>query len=134
MVVEHGRALVLDAGAVTGLARAQRSLRARVEAAWEAGADICIPMVVIAETVRGNGPRDARVNLVLAECAPYQVLDEATARLAGALLAQARSNATVDALVIAEALRRSPSVVLTADPTDLTALLGARPGVIIEAI
>jgi hypothetical protein len=91
-------------------------------------------MVVVSETVRGHGPRDAAVNLVLAQAGPLYPLTEGTARLAGALLSQARSSATIDALVVAEALECAPSLILTSDATDLRTLLGDRHGVLIEPI
>ncbi len=91
-------------------------------------------MIVISETVRGNGPRDAAVNLVLARFGPQRPLDENTARLAGALLGAAKSNHTLDALVAAEALRVSPSTLITSDPDDMRVLLAGHPGVNIEAI
>jgi hypothetical protein len=91
-------------------------------------------MVVVAETVRGNGPRDAPVNLVLAQTSPQHPLTDAIARAAGRLLGTTRSSSTIDALVVAEALDCTPSMILTSDPTDLRQLLGDHPGVTIEAI
>ena len=91
-------------------------------------------MVVVAETVRGSGPRDAPVNLVLAQTMPQHPLTEAVARAAGRLLGAARSSSTVDALIVAEALECSPAMIWTSDPDDLRQLLGDHPGVTIEAI
>ena len=93
-----------------------------------------VPTVVVAETVRGNGPRDAPVNLVLAQSEPRYPLTEDIARTAGQLLGAARSAATVDALIVAEALDCTPSMIWTSDPTDLRQLLGDHRGVSIEAI
>ncbi len=90
--------------------------------------------MVVAETVRGNGPRDAPVNLVLAQTAPQHPLTEGTARTAGQLLGAARSSSTVDALVVAEALDCAPAIIWTSDPDDLRALLGTHRGVTIEPI
>jgi hypothetical protein len=91
-------------------------------------------MVVVAETVRGNGPRDARVNLVLAQTSPQHPLTEAIARSAGRLLAASRSSSTIDALIVAEALDCAPAMILTSDPSDIRQLLGNRHGVIVEPI
>jgi hypothetical protein len=91
-------------------------------------------MVVIAETVRGNGPRDAPINLVLAQTSPQHPLTEQIARRAGELLGAARSSSTIDALVVAEALDCAPAMILTSDPTDLAKLLGGHRGVTVEAI
>jgi hypothetical protein len=91
-------------------------------------------LAVIAETIRGNGPRDASVNLTVGQFAPYPILDESTARLAGSLLGAARSNSTIDALVAAEAIRRIPSLLITGDADDLLSLLDGHPGVSLERI
>jgi hypothetical protein len=91
-------------------------------------------MVVVAETVRGNGPRDAPVNLVLAQTSPQHPLTDAIARAAGRLLGTARSSSTIDALVVAEALDCAPSMILTSDPADLRQLLGDHHGVTVESI
>jgi len=96
--------------------------------------DIRVPVVVVAETVRGTGPRDAPVNLVLAQTEPRYPLTEQIARVAGALLGAARSSATIDALVVAEALDCTPAMIWTSDPTDLRQLLGDRRGVTVEPI
>ena len=91
-------------------------------------------MVVVAETVRGNGPRDSPVNLVLAQTSPQHPLTEVLARAAGHLLGAAKSSATIDALVVAEAIDCAPAMILTSDPDDLRALLGDHRGVTIEQI
>lgn len=91
-------------------------------------------MVVLAETVRGAGPRDAPVNMTLAQFEPHPLLDEPTARLAGELLSAARSNSTIDALVAAEAINRSPSLLVTGDVDDMGTLLDGHPGVSVERI
>jgi len=91
-------------------------------------------MVVVAETVRGSGPRDAPVNMILAQTSPQHPLTEAIARAAGQLLGTARSSSTIDALVVAEALDCAPALIWTSDPTDLRLLLGDHPGVTVEAI
>lgn len=128
------RTVVADSGAVIGLGRNDHALRARFRAAQQIGMDIRVPVVVVAETVRGNGPRDAPVNLVLAQTEPRYPLTEDIARKAGQLLGAARSAATIDALIVAEALDCTPSMIWTSDPNDLRQLLGDHRGVSIEAI
>ena len=91
-------------------------------------------MVVVAETVRGNGPRDAPVNLVLAQTSPQHPLTEGLARVAGQLLGAAKSSSTIDALVVAEAIECAPAIILTSDPSDLLQLVGDHRGVTIEPI
>ena len=134
MVRPDDATIVLDSGAVIGLARGDTRLRAALGKAHLRGTEVAIPMIVISETTRGNGPRDAAVNLVLARFGPQRPLDEPTARLAGTLLGAARSSHTIDALVAAEALRATPSTLITSDPDDMRLLLASHPGVSIEAI
>ena len=97
MVRPGDTTIVLDAGAILGLARGNRALRAFMSKADERGV-------------------------------------EPTARLAGALLAAARSSSTIDALVVAEAINRQPSLLVTSDVADLALLLDGRPGVSLERI
>jgi hypothetical protein len=78
--------------------------------------------VVIAETTRGN-PRDAPVNLVLKAINQVALVTEQTARMAGRLQGQAKMSATVDALIVAEAVLGGPAVVLTGDVDDLAKLV-----------
>ena len=134
MVRPGDATIVLDSGAVIGLARGNRDIRAFVTRADERGDTVVVPMVVVAETVRGNGPRDAPVNMTLAQFEPHLPLDEPTARLAGALLGAAGSNATIDAIVAAEAIQRRPSALLTSDPVDLIRLLNGHEGVELQRI
>ncbi|MBI4883111.1 MAG: twitching motility protein PilT [Actinobacteria bacterium] len=117
-----------------GLARGTRAQRALVTKAHRGGTEIVVPVVGIAETVRGIGPRDAAVNLTLGQFAPHHPLDEPTARLAGALLGAANSNSTIDALVAAEAISRQPSLLVTGDVDDLEPLLDGHSGVSLERI
>ena len=91
-------------------------------------------MVVVAETVRGNGPRDATVNLVLAQTAPQHPLTERLARAAGQLLGASGSSSTIDALIVAEALDCAPAMIWTSDPDDIRQMLGSQRGVTVEPI
>ncbi len=93
-----------------------------------------VPMVVVAETVRGHGPRDAPVNLVLAQTSPQHPLTDEVARRAGQLLGAARSSSTIDALVVAEALDCAPAMIWTSDPDDMRQLLGSHRGVTVETV
>jgi predicted nucleic acid-binding protein len=126
--------LILDSGAVLALARRDVRARAALTAAWEVGAEVVLPAVVVAETVRGNGPRDAPVNRVVAAVGEVADVDEATARVAGALLAKAASTATIDALVVAEAVAGGGGVVLTGDADDLGALAADRAEVSVQPL
>lgn len=125
--------LILDGGAVIALSRNDVRARAVLAAAWEAGAEVFIPSVVLAETVRGLAP-DARVNRVIRAVGEICVADEATGRLAGCLLGSAESTSSIDALVVANAIGLGGGLILTGDPQDLRALAGEHPTVEIRAL
>lgn len=126
--------LILDSGAVIALARGDDRTRAFLARAVEDGIEVLVPSVVIAETVRGRGPRDAPVNRVLSSVDRFPEVDEAVARVAGHLLGSARSDETIDALVIATTLHVGGGRILTGDPGDLKKLAGRRPGIAIHRI
>jgi len=97
------RRLILDAGAVIGRSRADVRARAALAAALETDAEVSVPAVAVAETVRG-GPADAPVSRALKAVGGIDVADEPIGRTAGRLLATAGSAATVDAVVVATAI------------------------------
>lgn len=82
------RWLILDSGAVIALARGDQRAGAFLARSLEMGATVEIPVVVLAETVRG-GPRDAPVNRVLKAVGPVPEAREAHGRIAGQLLGAA---------------------------------------------
>src|SRR6266576_4702112 len=95
--------LILDAGAVIALARNEPRARAFVRRAIELDAEVRVPVVVLAETLRGT-PRDAEVHRVLNAVSDSQPIDEAVGRRAGSLLGRADRSDTVDAIVVVEAI------------------------------
>jgi hypothetical protein len=123
---------VLDSGAVTALIG--RSQRARAWLRWlvSEGGDVRVPTPVLVECTTGRAARDAEVNRILKALARFSdalvAPDEETARLAGKLRFEAKTDDGIDALVAAEAARDSrPTALLTTDPADLSRLLvGAR--------
>ena len=125
--------VVLDSGAVIGLARSDLRARAALAAAHEAGAEIVVPAVVVAETVRGAA-RDAPVNRVLKAVGNVAEVDEECARVAGGLLGSTRSSGTVDALVVATAVVAGGAVILTGDPDDLRRLAERHTEVVVQAL
>lgn len=125
--------LILDSGAVIALSRNDHRARATLAAAWEAGVEVAIPSVVVAETVRGAA-KDASVNRVIKSVGEVTAAEEATGRVAGALLGATRSTSTLDALVIASAIELGGGVVLTGDPDDLEPLASGHPEVVINAL
>lgn len=126
--------LILDSGAVIALAGRDRRVRAYVEEAIAREILIVLPAVVIAETTGGNA-RDAAVNRVINTVDEIAPATEATARQAGRLLDAADiGNATVDALVVAEAVLGDNAVIMTGDTGDLSALAADHPHVRISGV
>jgi predicted nucleic acid-binding protein len=127
------RRLILDSGAVIALARGDKKARAFLSRALELGALIEVPVVVLAETVRG-GPRDTPVNRVLKAVGSVPIAQEVHGRIAGELLGSVRSSSTVDALVIAQAVEAGGAQILTGDREDLERLAAAHPEVWIQPL
>ncbi len=125
--------LILDSGAVIALSRGEARARAFVASALEMGALVEVPVVVLAETVRG-GPRDVPVDRVLRAIGSVPEAREVHGRTAGRLLAGARSTATIDALVVAQAVEAGGGRVLTGDRDDLERLAAGHPEVSIHAL
>ena len=118
--------LVLDTGALIGLASRSNRIWTLLDEAQRTGADVLVPAGTLAESLRG-GPRDALVNRLLNQ--PYTqvtIHDEARARSAGELLKKARTSDAIDALVVAEAVRYESSTIATSDPDDIADLAGDR--------
>lgn len=124
--------LILDSGAVIGWSRGDARTRAILREALARGLELRVPVVVLAETLRG-GARDAPVNRVLKAVGTAATVPD-TGREAGRLLGQTGGGNTADALVAAEALERPDSTVLTSDPNDLRALLADQEGIVIQTI
>ena len=127
------RRLILDSGAVIALARGDQRARAFLARALELRVPVDIPVVVVAETVRG-GPRDAPVHRVLKAVGSVPEAREAHGRTAGRLLGAARSSSTVDALVVAHAVETGGAHVLTGDRDDLERLAAPHPEVWIQPL
>ena len=125
--------LILDSGAVIALARGEQRARAFLARALELRVPVEIPVVVVAETVRG-GPRDAPVHRVLKAVGSVPEAREAHGRTAGRLLGTARSTNTVDALVVAHAVEAGGAHVLTGDREDLERLAMPHPEVWIQPL
>jgi predicted nucleic acid-binding protein len=126
--------LILDSGAIITLAAGNEQARRFVQRAVRERILAVIPAVVIAETTRG-GARDAPVNRVIKAVDEVALVTEAVAREASRLLARARgANATIDALVVATAARREPTIILTGDVDDIRALAAGDPHVRVERV
>ena len=136
--------LILDSGAVIALAAGNERARRFLQRAARERILAVIPAVVIAETTRG-GPRDAPVNRVIKAVDEVAPITEAVAREAGRLLEEALTSAyggaaarladaTIDALVVATAARREPTIILTGDVDDIRALAAGYRHVRVEGV
>lgn len=125
--------LILDSGAVIALSRGDQRARAFVARALELGVPVEIPVVVVAETVRGR-PSDAPVHRVLKAVGSIPEAREVHGRTAGSLLEAARSSGTVDALVVAHAVVSRGAHILTGDREDLERLAAPHPEVWIQPL
>jgi len=125
--------LILDSGAVVALAGHDLRARAVLAAAWEAGAQVVIPSIVLAETLGGSA-RDAPVNQVITSVGEVAGADAAVGRLAGTLLGTTHSGATVDAVIVASAVALGGGVLLTGDPGDLRPLADGHPEVVVRSL
>jgi hypothetical protein len=124
--------LVLDSGAVTGLAvRTPRIaaliMRLRMNHQWPPR----VPSVVLVECLQGHPGRDAR-NAFLKTCDIVPGIPETMARRAATLRRQAHRGSAVDALVVVSA--EPGGTVLTSDPGDLSALAEHSRGVVVERL
>jgi predicted nucleic acid-binding protein len=126
--------LVLDSGAVIALARGDASVRRYLDITADAELEIFVSPVVVAETVRRRGPRDASVNRVLNEVDAVPPVTEQTGRIAGELLGRAESGATIDALVVAQTVELGGARILTSDPGDIQALAGGEADILVFGI
>lgn len=124
--------LILDSGAVIGWSRGDARTRAVLRQALERHLELRVPVVVLAETLRGD-PRDAPVNRVL-KAVGTAPTTPATGRDAGQLLGRTGGSNAADALVAAEALAIPGSTILTSDPEDLRALLAHQPEIEVRAV
>lgn len=122
------RVLILDSEAVSALAEQRKGMGERLAAAQQADHRVLIPAAVLAEVATG-APSDAAIWHVLGKI-PTLDLPQGVAMRAGALRARAekvrgkKRDLTVDAIVAATAVDLAPSVVITADKSDLALLVG----------
>jgi predicted nucleic acid-binding protein len=119
--------LVLDSGAMTKIAN-HRDVVARL--IWKTlvadGWRTCIPSVTLGECITGRPREDTNINRLVREVGASVTCDDVLARAAGRLRFVCRRTplpSVTDALVAAVAARAQPSIVLTTDPRDISALL-----------
>lgn len=133
--------MVLDAAALSALARPRgqrfREVRAALEAARRLGRDVVVPAVVLAELYRGPGHSQIVDACLSRETGiTVQETDRSFARLVGGVLTAARTGSKdmVDAHVVAAAVVAGGGVVLTGDRLDLERLAAAYPNVSVSTI
>jgi hypothetical protein len=124
--------VVADTGADRQAARRMQSM---LTSAARLGVPVRVPTAVLAEAYRGT-PADAAVDRVLGHGVRPIIMGHAMARLAGRLRHRDRLNSchTVDAFVVAAAVRLGGGIVATGDPADLRSLAREHPNVKIEPL
>ena len=134
-------ALVLDTRAVELLAdpkadvQAARRMRDLLDSADRMGIPVRIPSAVLAEAYRGIAA-DAAVDRLLGKGIRPITFGQAAARQAGGLRHRDHLNSchTVDALVVATAIRLGGGVIATGNPDDLRSLAGEHGNVKVQAL
>lgn len=113
--------LVLDAGALIAVEKADRPVLMVMEVARRRGQELVVPAPVLAQVWRG-GPRQARLaRFMAARGVEVEALTDQGARAVGAICGRARTADIVDASVVVVA-RRHRATVVTSDRGDLELL------------
>ncbi len=114
---------MLDSGPLIAAGKSE-NVEAIVRRWRTGGARFLIAAPSIAESIRG-GARDAAANRLIKAIGHVEPTTENISRNAGALLANARSKKTVDAIVVATANHCRVTDLLTSDPDDMRLFAGA---------
>lgn len=119
------RSVILDADGLSKLARRDRVVRAMIEQeVRDAGSALVVPVIVTTQALMDVSADALRGILGAAQLAP---VDFERAQEAAALMSSTGHLDAIDALVVAEGLRRVPSIVITSDRADIRQLLDAHP-------
>ena len=125
--------LVLDSGAFTRLSARTKTALSLVRGFHEAGLwPPLVPTMVLVESLRGDGVRDANANRLLKTCIVQAEVSPSIARRAAELRRKAGTGSAVEALVVA--LAEPGGTVLTGDQADLEALAAHAERVTVELI
>lgn len=121
-----GRTLVLDSEAVSALARRDQQMLAALTAAQEANLRVLVPAVVLTELMTGR-PTDAAVwhvvnRVVVVDVTAGIAAQAGALRERGSRTRSKKRDLTVDAIVAAVATAHAPSLLVTADPSDMSLL------------
>ncbi len=133
--------VVLDSEAVSALAApkeraaAARRAQAVLTEAARRNALVRIPAAVLTEVYRGSR-RDAGVDRVAGHGNRVVPVDHRIARTAGGLLGRGSLDSchTVDASVVATAVRLGGAVIATGDAEDIRSLARDRPNVVVQPL
>lgn len=117
-----GRRIIVDSGALIAWSRGDERVRAIMLQADRLALPLVVPIVVIAQVIRG-GPSDALINRFLKQAKELSPVTPTLARQAGILLGRTGTTDVIDAFVVAEALHSAPSMIITSDPGDIRSLL-----------
>ena len=134
-------ALVLDSRALEVIAdpkadlQAGRRMRDMLDSAVRMGIPVRVPTAVLAEAYRGTAA-DAAIDRVLGRGVRAITLGQGVARQADNLRHRDRLDSchTVDALVVATAIRLGGGIVATGDPDELRSLAREHPSVKVEPL
>jgi predicted nucleic acid-binding protein len=114
--------LVLDAGALIGLDRGNRSTLALLRRAQQAGVPMRTHPLVVAQAWRGgSGPQAVLARFL--KGVEVASIDQEAGRRAGELLGAAQTSDPVDAALVL--LARTGDQIVTSDPGDLRQLVDA---------
>jgi hypothetical protein len=133
--------LILDTRALEVVANpkadigAARRMRDILTSAARMGIPVRVPTAVLAEAYR-DIPADAALDRVLGSGIRPITMGQAMARLAGGLRYRDRLDSchTVDALVVATAIRLGGGLVATGDPDDLQSLAREHPNIKVQPL
>lgn len=121
MGAQEARPLVLDAGALIAVEKADRGVLALIAVAVDAERSVVVPAGVVGQVWR-DGARQARVARVIhAKGTTIETLDLPTAKAAGVICGSAGTHDIIEATVVIAA-RRINTLVITSDPDDLRQL------------
>lgn len=113
--------LVLDAGALIAIERADRDTAAVLEVARQEGREVIVPAGVVGQVWRGGGRQVRLVRLLNARDVRVEPLTDAGARAAGVVCGEAGTTDVIDASVVLVA-RRYHATVISSDRADLEVL------------
>jgi hypothetical protein len=113
--------LVLDAGALIAIERADRDTAAIIEAARQEGRDVIVPAGVVGQVWRGEGRQVRLARLLNARDLRVEPLTDGGARAAGVVCGETGTTDVIDASVVLVARRRHATVI-SSDRADLEVL------------